>query len=79
MEELEMIYCHTPEAGVNNKGWYYYHSYYFGDSKFYDVKESNNRFSKTLLCVGESHFDNYFYTKDQLRDLKINEILKINE
>jgi hypothetical protein len=74
--ELELLYFHTQTSDLN-KGWYYCQSYYFGSTKFYDLKETNNRYSKTLLCASESQFDKYFYTKEQIREMKINEILNV--
>ena len=83
---MELVYCHTipnNDPWLNcdkiTTGYYYCQSYYFGPMKCYDLKESNDRYSKTLWCFRHQYFDNFFYTKEQMRDLKINEILKIDE
>jgi len=75
---MELVYCHTPTGDIS-RGYYYCHTYNFGSSKFCDLKASNDRYSRTLLCFRQRHFDEFFYTKEQMRDLKINEILKIDE
>jgi hypothetical protein len=76
---MELVYCHTipKDRWLNCEniitGYYYCHSYYFGHIKFYDLKES--RYSRTLLCFRQNHFDDYFYTKEQLRESRINQLL----
>ena len=35
--ELELIYFHTQTSDIN-RGWYYCQPYYFGSTKFYDLK-----------------------------------------
>jgi hypothetical protein len=78
---MESVYCHTipKDRWLNceniTTGYYYCYSYYFGHTKCYDLKESDDRYSRTLLCFRQNHFDDYFYTKEQLREIKINQLL----
>jgi len=89
---LNKLYCHTkpdPRLLVSNKvehievgKWYYYHVYtpprlarnvvY----NFIDLKESDDKLSRTILCFNEVVRDKFFWTLEDWREKQINEILK---
>ena len=78
---MQLIYCHTkPYSNLETDnsiepGYYYYHSYYFDSMKCYDLKESNDIFSRTILSFRQHHSDNFFYSIEEFRDIKIKQLL----
>ena len=86
---LEKIYCHTkPEAWDISSTycevgkWYYYHSYRAAtenaepkDYSHFDIKESNDRTSRTRLCRHISDMHLFFYTEKEYRENVLSVIL----
>lgn len=84
---LDRLYCHTkpdPRLLVSNRAdhiqvgeWYYYHSYINVFYTFIDLKESNDRLSRTILCFSENVRDEFFWTLEDWREKQINQILDV--
>jgi hypothetical protein len=82
---LDKLYCHTkpdPRLLVSNSAdhiqvgkWYYYHRYKNVFYYFIDLKEDNDRLSRTILCFSEGVRDKFFWTLEDWREKQINQIL----
>jgi hypothetical protein len=82
---LDKLYCHTkpdPRLLVSNSAdhiqvgkWYYYHRYKNFVYYFIDLKEDNDKYSRTILCFSDIVRDKFFWTLEDWREKQINQIL----
>ena len=77
MSNLGMLYCHSkPDSKISyvplqffqvdhiNVGeWYYYNRYLVTDYWYIDLKESDDRFSRTILCFREVDMSRWFWDR----------------
>ncbi len=86
---LKKIYCHTkpdkcPSQWVIKSTycevgkWYYYHEYKTGPMNSFDIKLFDDRMSKTMLCMRMSEMSLFFWTREEYRDIMIDDILSIS-